>query len=251
MITSFKTIAGIILLGGMLSLTACNSGKPDAADTGGAAAQASELPASAQPEGSPAPAAGTEPAEAGGAAATAAPYAAPAAQGGTGAAASPAAAEPGAAAGEASAATPQELSKQLKELLQLAKQGKVPGVEYAAHSGLIDDVEAAWGEPDTKESAGKGIYSTYAGKHVVIGFNKGSQIFDVRSSASDLQKLTLKQIEEVLGKPDATSVNGSDDIYIYQAGKQYQLKFIIPDSTGTVDHISVFSEQDSFNNMAG
>ncbi|AIQ27899.1 hypothetical protein P40081_06665 [Paenibacillus sp. FSL P4-0081] len=227
MITSFKTIAGIILLGGMLSLTACNSGKPDAADTGGAAAQASELPASAQPEGSPAPAAGTEPAEAGGAAATAA-------QGGTGA-----------------AATPQELSKQLKELLQLAKQGKVPGVEYAAHSGLIDDVEAAWGEPDTKESAGKGIYSTYAGKHVVIGFNKGSQIFDVRSSASDLQKLTLKQIEEVLGKPDATSVNGSDDIYIYQAGKQYQLKFIIPDSTGTVDHISVFSEQDSFNNMAG
>lgn len=36
MITSFKTIAGIILLGGMLSLTACNSGKPDAADTGGA-----------------------------------------------------------------------------------------------------------------------------------------------------------------------------------------------------------------------
>ncbi|WP_342424248.1 YjgB family protein [Paenibacillus sp. FSL E2-0178] len=251
MITSFKTIAGIILLGGMLSLTACNSGKPDAADTGGAntggaAAQASELPASAQPEGSPAPAAGTEPAEAGGAAATAAPDA-----GGSAAAASPAAAEPGAAADEASAATPQELSKQLKELLQLAKQGKVPGVEYAAHSGLIDDVEAAWGEPDTKESAGKGIYSTYAGKHVVIGFNKGSQIFDVRSSASDLQKLTLKQIEEVLGKPDATSVNGSDDIYIYQAGKQYQLKFIIPDSTGTVDHISVFSEQDSINNMAG
>ncbi|AIQ39617.1 YjgB family protein [Paenibacillus sp. FSL R5-0912] len=251
MITSFKTIAGIILLGGMLSLTACNSGKPDAVNTGGAAAQASEAPASAQPEGSPAPGAGTEPAEAGGGAATAPPDAAPAAQGGTGAAASPAAAEPGAAAGASSAATPQELSKQLKELLQLAKQGKVPGVEYAAHSGLIDDVEAAWGEPDTKESAGKGIYSTYAGKHVVFGFNKGSQIFDVRSSASDLQKLTLKQIEEVLGKPDATSVNGSDDIYIYQAGKQYQLKFIIPDSTGTVDHISVFSKQDSINNMAG
>lgn len=251
MITSFKTIAGIILLGGMLSLTACNSGKPDAVNTGGAAAQASEAPASAQPEGSPAPGAGTESAEAGGGAATAAPDAAPAAQGGTGAAASPAAAGPGAAAGASSAATPQELSKQLKELLQLAKQGKVPGVEYAAHSGLIDDVEAAWGEPDTKESAGKGIYSTYAGKHVVFGFNKGSQIFDVRSSASDLQKLTLKQIEEVLGKPDATSVNGSDDIYIYQAGKQYQLKFIIPDLTGTVDHISVFSKQDSINNMAG
>lgn len=245
MITSFQKIAGIILLGGMLSLTACDSGKPDAANTGGAAAQATELPASAQPEGSPAPAAGTEPAEAGGAA-TAAPDA-----GGSAAAASPAAADPGAAGGTSAAATPQELSKQMKELLQLAGQGKVPGVEYAAHSGLIEDVEAAWGEPDTKESAGKGIYSTYTAKHVVFGFNKGSRIFDVRSSAADLQKLTLKQIEEVLGKPDDTAVNGSDDIYIYQAGKQYQLKFIIPDSTGTVDHISVFSERDSFNNMAG
>ncbi|MNN94259.1 hypothetical protein D3C81_2128520 [compost metagenome] len=81
--------------------------------------------------------------------------------------------------------------------------------------------------------------------------NKGSQIFDVRSSASDLQQLTLQEIEQTLGKPDNTTTNGGDKIYIYQAGEQYQLKFIIPESTGKVDHISVFSEQDSINNMAG
>jgi hypothetical protein len=145
----------------------------------------------------------------------------------------------------------QSSDKQLKELLELAKKGKVPGVEYAAHTGLIDEVEADWGKPDKQDSAGKGIYATYAEKHVVFGFNKGSLIFDVRSSDEALQKLTLKQIEGTLGKPDDTKVNGEDKIYTYQANDQYQLKFIIPGSTGTVDHISVFSEQDSFNNMAG
>lgn len=223
--TSIKTIAGILILAGVLSLTACDSSGQNAADNEPAATPAAEATASPQPEVSPSLAVDTGQAAA--------------------------APEAGGGAASASPAATQEAGKQLEELLQLAKQGKVPGVEYAAHSGLIDDVEAAWGEPDTKEPAGKGIYATYAAKHVVFGFNKGSQIFDVRSSASDLQKLTLKQIEEVLGKPDDTAVNGKDDIYIYQAGKQYQLKFIIPDSAGTVDHISVFSEQDSINNMAG
>lgn len=145
----------------------------------------------------------------------------------------------------------QNSEEQLKELLELAQQGKVPGVKYAAHTGLIDEVEADWGKPDHQESAGKGIYATYSDEHVVIGFNKGSVIFDVRSSDSALQKLTLKQIEETLGKPNDIKVNGEDKIYIYQANDQFQLKFIIPDSTGKVGHISVFSERDSFNNMAG
>ncbi|WP_054939167.1 YjgB family protein [Paenibacillus ihuae] len=220
MTTSFKTIAGIVILAGVIGLTACDSsGKADTAATApaGGTASAQPAPATVQPEASASPAAAASPSTAGGSTADAV----------------------------------KDSAKQLKELLQLAKQGKVPGVEYAAHSGMIDEVEAAWGEPGTKESAGKGIYSTYNDKHVVFGSNKGSQIFDVRSSAADLQQLTLKEIEQTLGKPDNTTVNGSDKIYIYQAGEQYQLKFIIPDSSGTVDHISVFCEQDSINNMAG
>ncbi|MEK3986776.1 YjgB family protein [Paenibacillus sp. FSL K6-3166] len=148
-------------------------------------------------------------------------------------------------------ANPQNSDKQLQELLELAKKGKVPGVEYAAHTGLIDEVEADWGKPDQQEPAGKGIYATYTDEHIVFGFNKGSLIFDVRSSDTALQKLTLKQIESTLGKPDDTKVNGEDKIYTYQANDQFQLKFIIPNSTGKVGHISVFSEQDSINNMAG
>ncbi|MNO49743.1 hypothetical protein D3C76_401010 [compost metagenome] len=229
MTTSFKTIAGILILAGMLGLTGCSSGNNDAATASQTAAPVTESPASPQPEASPSSEApSTAPAEA------------------------PAAASPSAAGGgDSSAPVPQDSSKLVEELLQLAREGKVPGVEYAAHTGLIDEVEADWGEPDTKESAGKGIYATYSKKHVVFGFNKGSRIFDVRSSAADLQKLTLKEIEAVLGEPEKTAVNGGDKIYMYQAGKQYELKFIIPDASGTVDHISVFSEQDSINNMAG
>ncbi|WP_310831718.1 YjgB family protein [Paenibacillus pedocola] len=223
MTTTFKTIAGIVILAGVIGLTACDSsGKADTAASAPAGGTASTEPA---PTAAPA---------------TVQPEAS----------ASPAAASPSTGGGSPTDAV-KDSTKQLKELLQLAKQGKVPGVEYAAHSGMIDEVEAAWGEPDTKEFAGKGIYSTYNDKHVVFGSNKGSQIFDVRSSAADLQQLTLKEIEQTLGKPDNTTVNGSDKIYIYQAGGQYQLKFIIPDGSGTVDHISVFCEQDSINNMAG
>lgn len=230
MTTTFKTIAGIVILAGVVGLTACDSSGGKTAENSAAASAvpAAEATASSQPQtsASPDPTAVADPTAA---AESAAPD----------------------AVSSNAPSSPQASTKQLKELLQLAKQGKVPGVEYAAHSGVIDDVEAAWGEPDSKERAGKGTYSTYSDKHVVFGFNKGDQIFDVRSSAADLQKLTLKEIKQALGKPANTAVNGSDKIYIYQAGEQYQLKFIIPDSTGTVDHISVFSEHDSFNNMAG
>lgn len=223
-----KVSAASIMLTGMLGLAACSSG-------GGG--EASPPPSAS----SPSPAASSAPATA--AASPAASDAAP--TGSPAASAAPSAAPSPASGGEASTAA------LLQELLELAKQGKAPGIPFAAHTDLIDDVKKAWGEPDKEESAGKGIYATYNAKHAVIGFNKGSLIFDVRSSAADLQQLTLKQIEETLGKPNDVKTSGNDSIYIYNAGAQYQLKFVIPNSTGKVDHISVFSEQDSINNMAG
>lgn len=226
MSVKIKLIAGSILLAGMIGLAGCSSNN----EAGNSESQATAptetaVTATSEPEVSPS----STPAET-----------APAAT-----------SSPTETDKDSTNSNSQNSDKQLKELLELAKKGKVPGVKYAAHTGLIDEVEADWGKPDQQESAGKGIYATYTDKHVVFGFNKGSLIFDVRSSDSTLQKLTLKQIEATLGKPDDTKVNGDDKIYTYQANDQYQLKFIIPSSTGTVDHISVFSEQDSFNNMAG
>ncbi|BCG57754.1 YjgB family protein [Paenibacillus sp. URB8-2] len=223
-----KMIAASIMLTGMIGLAACSSG-----DSG----EASPPPS----EAAPSPAAATAPATA--AASPAASEAAP--SGSPGASAAPTAASSPAPGGDANTAA------QLQELLELAKQGKAPGIPFAAHTDLIDDVKKTWGEPDKEEGAGKGIYATYSVRHAVIGFNKGSLIFDVRSSAAELRQLTLQQIEDALGKPDDTKTSGNDSIYIYKAGTQYQLKFVIPKSKGKVDHISVFSEQDSINNMAG
>lgn len=147
--------------------------------------------------------------------------------------------------------TNDQVTKQLKDMFELAKSGKVSGIEFAAKTGLIDDVEKKWGKADKEESAGSGIYATYTKKNAVIGFNKGSQIIDIRSNDPKLHTLTLSQIEQALGKPTDTKLNGDDTIYIYQATDIFQLKFIIPKSTGKVDHISVFDTKDSVNNMAG
>mgnify|MGYP000560224623 CR=1 FL=1 len=212
MTANFKAAAGLIILTGILGLTACNTSNPDAATISPTTAS-TKTPNTA-----------------------------------TATIHSMATASP---TSHNNIASTQSLNKEIKELLSLAKKGKVPGVAFAAHSGLIDDVEKAWGEPDTLDTIGSNQYATYTSKKVVFGFNKGSQIFDVRSSSSQLQKLTFKQIEAALGKPNDIKVNNNDKIYIYKANNQFQLKFIIPSSTGKVDHISVFSEKNSINNMAG
>ncbi|MFC4810937.1 YjgB family protein [Paenibacillus sp. GCM10023250] len=144
-----------------------------------------------------------------------------------------------------------QTSATIKAMLELAKAGKVKGIPFAADTGLIDDVEKDWGKSDKTDFAGKGFYATYAKKHAVIGFNKGSQIFDVRSDAPELRTITLKQIEAALGKADGVTKNGTDTIYTYDANKTFELRFIIPAGTGKVDHISVYAPADTINNMAG
>ncbi|WP_433772367.1 YjgB family protein [Bacillus wiedmannii] len=139
----------------------------------------------------------------------------------------------------------------VKELFEQAKEGKVPNVPYAAHTGDIEEIEKAWGKADKTEQAGNGMYATFTSKNVVFGFNKGSQVFDVRSYHAELKSITLQEIEKALGKPASVKVNGNDKIYVYKVNDQFELKFVIPNSTGKVHHISVFSPEDSINKMAG
>lgn len=144
-----------------------------------------------------------------------------------------------------------EVSETIRSVYELAKKGKVPGSEYAAHIALYDEIEKSWGKADTNEPAGKGIYATYKDKGITFGYNKGMLVYDVRSDSKKLQAITLKDIEMVLGSADKKTVNGTDDIYTYDVNDQYQLKFILTKDTGKVDHISVYSPQDAENNMAG
>ncbi|MED3280844.1 YjgB family protein, partial [Bacillus thuringiensis] len=139
----------------------------------------------------------------------------------------------------------------IKDLFELAKEGKVPNVPFGAHTGDIEEIEKAWGKANKTEQAGNGMYATFTNKNVVFGFNKGSQVFDVRSYHAELKSITLQEIEKALGKPSSVKGNGGDKIYVYKVNNQYELKFVIPKSTGNVDHISVFSPEDSINKMAG
>ena len=132
-----------------------------------------------------------------------------------------------------------------------AKEGKVPNVPFGAHTGDIEEIEKAWGKANKTEYTGNGMYATFTNKNVVFGFNKGSQVFDVRSYHAELKLITLQEIEKALGKPSSVKENGEDKIYVYKVNNQYELKFVIPKSTGKVDHISVFSPEDSINKMAG
>ncbi|OBZ12418.1 MULTISPECIES: YjgB family protein [Bacillales] len=144
-----------------------------------------------------------------------------------------------------------KVSELISSIYDSAKVGKVPGSSYAAHETLFDDIEAKWGKADSSDSAGKGIYATYKDKGFAFGYNKGMIVFDVRSYADELHAITLKDMEIALGSAEEKTVNGTDEIYTYQVNKQYQLKFIIPEATGKVDHISVYSPADTKNNMAG
>lgn len=136
-------------------------------------------------------------------------------------------------------------------MFELAKEGKVPNVPFGAHTGDIEEIEKAWGKANKTEYAGNGMYANFTNKNVVFGFNKGSQVFDVRSYHAELKLITLQEIEKALGKPSSVKENGEDKIYVYKVNNQYELKFVIPKSTGKVDHISVFSPEDSINKMAG
>ncbi|NKI23665.1 YjgB family protein [Paenibacillus dendritiformis] len=141
-------------------------------------------------------------------------------------------------------------------MMKLAAEGRVAHSGFAVEHGLMDDVEKEWGEPDKDEFAGQGMYATYEKRHIVFGYNKGMQIFDVRSDGPEVRKLTLEDVEKALGKAKDVRETGGDAIYVYEASADYELKFIVPKPTGKnpnphVDHISVFYPQGSKNLMAG
>ncbi len=63
---------------------------------------------------------------------------------------------------------------------------------------------------------------------------KDHKFFDVRSYHAELKSITLQEIEKALGKPTSVKGNGEDKIYVYKVNNQFELKFIIPKSTGKV-----------------
>lgn len=141
----------------------------------------------------------------------------------------------------------------IRETLGLAKQGKVRGIPFSVDSSVLDNVESVWGKPSQEDVAGPGIYATYRTKNVAFGFNKGMQIFDVRSYATQFKHLSLADVISVLGAPGDTRYYGQQKILLYPAGPDYQLLWVFSASKTSnplVDHVSVFCPRDTVNSMA-
>lgn len=143
----------------------------------------------------------------------------------------------------------------IDSILELAQVGKVKGSEFAAKSSLIDQVKAAWGQPDQENPAGDGIYATYSDRAVTFGYNKGNQIYDVRSYDKDLQLITLSQVKSKMGQATTDNIVQQEEILTYELNEQFQLKFIftLPEQEqgdAVLDHIAVISNQAATNLMA-
>jgi hypothetical protein len=157
----------------------------------------------------------------------------------------------------ATSATPDAQTMLLNQIIQLANQGKVLNCEFPVDTTVIETVKAKWGEPDqqTYIAAAKGTYATYLKHNAAFGFNKGSQIFDVRTYDNSIKDLTQAEIEAVLGTPENIHNYATQDMLVYQVGEKYQLLFIFPKATqqnpvARLDHYNLFYPAATVNSMA-
>ena len=145
----------------------------------------------------------------------------------------------------------------LQNIKQLAEQGKVMNSVFPVKTTAMENVKSQWGEPEKTEwvAAAKGNYATYSYHAIVFGFNKGTQIFEVRSFDKQLQNISLTKTKEVFGTPAYdVKVNG-EEIIGYTAGQEFKIEFVFPQPTSgnsdpVIDHYLVLYPQGTVNSMA-
>lgn len=137
----------------------------------------------------------------------------------------------------------------LKEFAALAHQGKLRGIAdiFTVGKTTITQVHKQWGQPNEKSQAPyesyypgmmKGTYEFGVG-HADVIFE--IRHFDIKDPAVQQEgKIKRFEIIAVLGKPKRITHNGSDEILTYSAG-QYDLKFVVPTTTGKIDHVDLVS----------
>lgn len=145
----------------------------------------------------------------------------------------------------------------LLDIMELAKEGKVINCDFPAKTTTIEDIEKKWGKPEKLDwvPTAKGNYATYLKHNAVFGFNKGSQIFEVRSFDSKIKKVPLSKVKEVLGKPDYDVKVKGEEIIGYVVNKDFKILLVFPEPTKEnpnplLDHYSVFYPRGTVNYMA-
>lgn len=150
------------------------------------------------------------------------------------------------------------VSTLLETMMIKAKEGMVINCDFPVENTVIDDVIKEWGEPDSSNYVedAKGTYDTYNSKNVVFGFNKGAQIFEVRSFDPELKTIGIADVQAAYGNPDYTSeiASAGQQISGYVVNDKYKMLLVFDMSTDSqnpkLDHYSVFYPQGTVNSMA-
>lgn len=148
-------------------------------------------------------------------------------------------------------------NKLLSDIMELAKIGKVISCDFPAKTTNIEDIEEKWGKPNETDwiAAAKGVYATYPKHNIALGFNKGSQIFEVRSFDNKIKKIPLSKVKEVFGVPAYDVKVEGEEIIGYVASKDFKILLVFPEPTKEnpnplLDHYSVFYPRGTVNLMA-
>ncbi|WP_066309563.1 polysaccharide deacetylase family protein [Bacillus sp. FJAT-29814] len=135
----------------------------------------------------------------------------------------------------------EHLSLTVQEIVSLAKTGHVVNNPFAAHQSTILQVKNAWGEPEQVDQVENRYYATYPAKHAVFGYTEDGQIEDVRSYDPSIQVFTFTEIKQYMEDPTRVTTNGNEKIIMYKLNEDYQLKWILSNQSGKVDHLAVYS----------
>lgn len=145
----------------------------------------------------------------------------------------------------------------LDSIKSLAKQGKIINCNFSAKSTVIEDVEKEWGKANKADwvPKAKGTYATYSKYNVVLGFNKGSQIFEVRSFDSRLKQMSLSMVKKAFGTPEYDVKFNGEEIIGYTAGQEFKILFVFTQTKKDsndflMDHYSVLYPKGTVNMMA-
>ncbi len=136
----------------------------------------------------------------------------------------------------------------------LARQGWVLNCSYRVGSDTSGDVTSDLGEPDASDyvASAKGRYATYEQACIVVGYNKGEQIFELRSLDERLSAITLRDVKAFYGEPDHTASGGGEQYLSYKLSEKLNIKFVFA-STGknpALKHYNVLWPQGTVNMMA-
>lgn len=149
------------------------------------------------------------------------------------------------------------LEKLVEETFSLSKVGKVPNISFVSGETDWTEVNEEWGKSDRISETVKGRYEEYESHHATIGY-ADQTVNDIRSYNSELQNISLNEIEKTGGQPDAIRYYKDSTvdqmILVYHATASTDLLWVLPVKTEQepnpkVDHISLFTQIEKIPNQ--